>query len=248
MEISYKVKLKKLKLDKDTEKKYNQIYDLSNMIRENETWKYGECMVLDDEKLLFSLSYHYNGAIAEREDGKDWYGLNRFIFHIVEKNSEIIIKYLNLKRIEEKAMEFADSKIKNLGYYQKIRLGIVQQEYKDYIRNEAMKVVKVNKKEFEDMINDLGKIQYNELDYFSCGLAYESIDYFDYINKITFYCDRYYPKKYEKCIEFINYLLKQCNILNMEKVNLKSFNEEEKQEIMINMIKEKIRQNGGYLV
>ena len=39
MEITYKVKLKKLKLDVDTQRKYNQDYNLDNMIRNTEKWK-----------------------------------------------------------------------------------------------------------------------------------------------------------------------------------------------------------------
>ena len=34
--------------------------------------------------ILFSMYYTYNGSIAEQPDGKNWNGLNRFIFHVVE--------------------------------------------------------------------------------------------------------------------------------------------------------------------
>lgn len=247
MEITYKVKLKKLKLDVDTQRKYNQDYNLDNMIRNTEKWKYGDPMILDDENLLFSLLYFYVGDIAERKDGKDWYGNNNFIFHIVEKNDKIFIKYVNLYRIEDIVEKYAIMKINNLGQYQVKQQGLIQKEYREYIRNEAMKIIEIDKNEFEKRINRLKKIRYDELEFFTCKTAYESIDYFDYINRINFYCDRYYPEKYEECIKFVNYILSECKILNMEEVIMKSFKEEERKNIMIDLIKEKIELEGGYI-
>ena len=186
MELEYKVKLKELKLDEDTQRKYNKDYDLSNIIRNIEEWKYGDAMILDDENVLFSLSYFYIGAIAEREDGKDWNGRNNFIFHIVEKNGEIFLKYLNLYGIEEIVNKFARMKINNLGCYQINQQGLIQKEYKEYIRNVAMKTIELDKNEFDERINKLGKIKYDELDFFTCNIADERIDCFDYINKVFF--------------------------------------------------------------
>ena len=101
---------------------------------------------------------------------------------------------------------------------------------------------------FEERINKLGKIQYDKLEFFTCKTASESIDYFDYINKINFYSDRYYLEKYTECIKFIEYILNECKILNMEKLGMKPFKEEERNGIMINLIKEKIELDGGCLV
>lgn len=248
MEFEYKVKLKKLKLYEDTQRKYNKDYDLNDMIRNTEEWKYGEPMILDDEKLLFSLSYCYVGDIAERTDGKDWNGRNNFIFHIVEKHDKLLIKYLNLCGIEEIVEKNARMKINNLGYYQVNQQGLIQKEYKEYIRNVSMKTIEIDNNEFNEKIKKLGKIQYDELEFFTCKIAYERIDYFDYINKVYFYSDGYYPEKYTECIEFVNYILNKCRILNMEKVGMKLFKEEERKNIMIDLIKEKIELDGGYFV
>lgn len=248
MQYYHKVKLKKLKLERDTKKKYYQDYDLDNMIRNTEIWKYAEPMVLEDEKLLVSLSYYYIGDVAEQENGKDWRGRNSFIFHIIEKNNKILIKYMNLRGIEEIVNKIACSKINHLGCYQYKQQGLIQKEYKDYVRNKAMKCIETDKKEIDDWIKRLSYIKYDELEYFTCALGGKKIDYFDYTNKVYFYCDRYYPEKYKVCIDFVNYILDECNILNMERADLKLFKEEEIEKIMIELIKEKIEFEGGILV
>ena len=247
MELGYKVKLKKLKLDIDIQKKYNQDYELDNMIRDNVPWKYGECMVLDNEELLFSLFYRNNGSIAEENDGAEWYGLNRFIFHIVKSKDGIYIKYLNLRGIEDIVRKYARSAIENLGFYQEQEFGLIQREYKNYIRKEAMKIVKIEENEFRQEIEKVKNIKYDDLEFFSCAFSEESIDCCDYINKNYFYCDDYYLEKYSQFIELINYILKKSNILNMKNVNLKSFRKEEKLELMKKLIIKKIEFEGGII-
>ena len=248
MQYYHKVNLKKLKLEKDTQKKYNQDYELDNSIRNTEIWKYSEPMILDDEKLLVSLSYYYVGDVAEREDGKGWHGRNSFIFHIVEKNDDFIIKYMNLRGIEDVVEGIARNKIKGLGWYQLKQQGLIQNEYKNYVRNTAMKCIKIDKSEFDKWIKKLGNIKYNNSEYFTCALGGKMIDYFDYTNKVYFYCDRYYPEKYKDCIDFVNYILDKCNILNMERADLIPFKEENREKIMIELIKEKIELDDGILV
>lgn len=217
-------------------------------IRDNIPWKYAECLVENDENLLFSLYYRYEGTIAERIDGKDWHGLNSFIFHIVECEKGLFIKYLSLKGLEDKASHYAREAMSNIGWYQEEIYGTSQKTYKNYIKNEVMKCVKIQREKFMKIIKELGNIDYDKLEYFSSKLSEESVDYCDYINKKYFYCDKYCPEEYSKCIEMVDFILRECEILNMEKTNFKIFKEKEKQNIMKELIKYKIKLEGGILI
>ena len=250
MEIFYKVKLKKIKLEEDTERKYRDEYQLTDVRDKKKVIPryYKNIMIDDKEKVLFAIFYRYSydGPFFDRDNNKDWDDKD-YIIYVVEHNDEIIVKYLKINDEKIKLLE-KEKMMSDFRFFRGIPNGLIFKEYKDYIKNEVMEIIKIDKGEFEEKTNVLSKIEYDISEYFTCTIEFEKVDYFDYINDINFYCDKYYLEKYKPCIEFINYILKKCNVFKKGEISLKSFNKEEKQNIMIELIKRKIKYDGGYFV
>lgn len=239
---------KKKEEDLSVVRAYNGEYKLSNIIREYLPWDAGQCMIMDDEKVLFSLYYHNSGSIAEDEKGKEWYGSNWFLFYVIEHKGKYKIKYLNLRDVEKKAEEIARSIVNNLGMYQLIEVGYRSSEYKEYIRKEKMQVIEIDE-EIINKIKNLKNIDYDkyDMDYFSYKYAEENLDYFDFVNKRYFFCDEYCLEKYKPCVEVVDSIIKKCNILNLEGCNIKFFKPEETDSIMQELIDKEIEERNAIL-
>lgn len=235
------LKKKKEKIsNKDLEiiSEYNG-YPLNEFIREYIPWKAGNCMVTENEEVLFSIYYRNYGAIINEIDKSGWYGSNSLLIYLVKEKEQIKVKYLDLKNTEDQAMKIAKNVITNLGMYQLFDIGYNSRQYRDYIRNEKMVEITIDRNIYKQ-IENLKDIEYDDLEYFTYKKSIESIDYCDYINKKYFFCDEYCPKKYMPCVKLVEEIIKKCQIINLDKINIKSFEDSERTKIMRRLLDEAI--------
>lgn len=220
-------------------RKYNGTYDLNKIIRDCIPWEAGNCMIQENENVLFKIYYRNTGPIIEKEDEKKWFGNNDLLIYIVEEKEKFKIKYINLRDTEEKAINIANEIITNLGCYQTFDIGYSSKQYKEYIRKEKMIEIAIEA-DLYSQIENLGNIKYDDIEYFTYKKGTESIDYCDYVNKKYFYCDVYCLEKYKPCIELVEKIIKKCNILNLSELKFQYFKENERTKIMEKLIEDEI--------
>lgn len=225
----------------DIKKMYHQDYELSR-VRRYMPWNLTDRGVEENEKVLIAFYYRKNGSIAEQEDGSEWYGLNEFIFYVIEKDNSTYIKYFNFRKLaglfRSKAAEFAPENFTNIPYYLQEEYGIKTKEYKDFLLNDVCKIIELDKTDLMKRLQSLGNIDYSNscIEFFEYSNSNESIDYYDTVNKKIFYSDDYCPMKYKACIDFFDYILGKCKILNMQKSNFEFFEEEDREIIMKKLV------------
>lgn len=215
----------------------------SEKLRNCVLWERTDCVIDEDEDVLFKFYYSTWGNILGNENGKNKYGNSSYIFYIINRNGNLKVKYVDLKCVDKKAFHIGRKLITNLSIEQEFKLGYSSKEYKDYIKKEKMIEVDLNF-DFYGEIKKLGSIDYNELEYFINEDSYETIDYYDFVNKKYFYCDDYCLEKYKLCIELVEKIILNCNILNFTKLKFKYFVEDEREGILEKLF-EKVFSNFG---
>lgn len=224
---------------------YND-YPLSCFIRKHIPWKSGNCMITENEEVLFSIYYRNDGPVINDKDKSDWYGNNSLLVYLVKSGEQLKIKYLDLRDTEEKAIQIARKIITNLGMYQLFDIGYNSSQYREYIRNEKMIEIDIDDNIYEQ-ITKLSDLKYDDLEYFTYTKSIESIDYCDYINRRYFFCDEYCSKKYMACVKIVEEIIQKCNILNLDRLNIKFFEDEEKTKIMRKLLDEAIEDDRAIL-
>lgn len=212
--------------------KYHQEYKLNRSDR-NISWYLTDCCVSFDEKILLQGYYSYNGWFNES------YGLNTFMFYVVEKDSNVYLKLCDISKLEEKAEECAYDFFSWVDWYQTIKMGVKLDSYKKYVRDEACIVnIKLDKSEFEKNINKMKEIDFKDSvsELFGYKSSKARFDCIDFVNKNIFYSDDFYLEKYNPYIEFLDYILKETNIKDIPMQKFKSVNNLE--EAMIVAIEE----------
>ena len=219
---------------------YHNTYKLNRKC-EIPMWEYTDPSILECENVLMAFHYTKDGHIAERVDGDEWYGFNRFVFYVIESEGKLYIKYFNLRDIaggfKTVAQQIATQKFTNIPVYMQNDYGRKTPEYKEKLK-ECCKIVELDKSEFYTKVNAIKEVDFSKsyLDFFGYRKAIERLNYYDYINRNIFYSDEYCLIEYKPCIELFDYVLEKCNILHMTKTEFKFFEKKDREGIMKKLV------------
>lgn len=221
--------------------RYHQKYKLGKSSRII-PWELTDSGIEENEKILMAFYYRKVGNIANRLDGDEWHGLNNFTFYLIENEGNVYVKYFDFRKLQgllhTKATEYGYKNFINIPLYMAEDYGRKTEGYKQFLLNEVCVIIHLDKAELYEKMKELESIDFSNsfLDFFNYTNSNEALDYYDNINKNIFYTDSFCSIKYKKCVDFFEYVLLKCNILNMTKTTFEFFEEENRETIMKKLI------------